>query len=389
MEKKYIDFRKDGFLIKRIFLFAETTYILLDDVPKKSDQNYYDLKFDLIKGLNIEARTGFLDYDYLKIKSIFVEKNIFINYMEYTLFVSAFETNEVFNLNSLIYNSMAMNQCLMTIQSVSRTTDNVLIFGDTGTGKEFLAKLIHFNSTQKNNPFYVFNCALFKNEKDLLGSEKGSFTSSFESTKGVFSLINRGVLVLDGPENMSLKAQSVFLRIMEDKMLKRIGSDSFHKSNFRIISIFNKNPLKLIEEGALRIDLFYRLSTHIVEVPSLNSRLEDLEPLISFFTKGYKISFRAIEILKNHNWSGNVRELINVLNRAKISSFKGCIDASNLSFNEISEDTENKYRTGLLKNVETALISKVLKYCSSNVLRASKILGLTRVTLIKKIKDLT
>lgn len=391
MEKTFIDFRKNGFLIKRLFLFYKTTFILLDDVPKKVDSNNYDLKFELAESLLVEARLGFLDFDSLKTKSLKIEKSIFINYKDYTLHILLNSSEDVFSMNGLIYNSTAMKNCVDEIKNICRTKSNLVIYGDTGTGKEFLARIVHFNSVQRKYPFFVFNAALFENEKDLLGSERGAYTSSLENTKGIFFIVNKGILVLDGLEHMSLKAQSIFLRVLEDQVFKKLGSDLYNKSNFRVISIFNKNPIYLIEEGVLRKDLYYRLAANIIELPSLTSRLEDIEPLIDFFTKGYKLSYRAMELLKEYKYSGNVRELINVLNRAKILSIRGCIDKSNIIFNEIPSNNsylKNNFKAGLLRNRENTIISRVLKFTSSNVLRASKILGVTRVTLHKKIKEL-
>lgn len=390
MEKIFIDFRKNGFLKRRIHLFDKITYVLLDELPKKTDYNNFDLKFELGETLIIEAKVGFFDYDALKLKTLNVDKNIFVNYSDYTLHIMVNRNFDVFSLNSLIYNSSAMSLCVEELKKVARTSENVVVYGDTGTGKEFLSKLIHFNSVQRSCAYHVFNPALYENEKDLLGSEKGAFTSCLENTKGLFSLLNKGTMVIDGLENMSLKSQSIFLRTLEDKMYKKLGSDSYNKSNFRVISIFNINPMRLIEDGILREDLYYRLSAHTIEVPGLSSRTDDLEPLINLFSRGYKLSYRALELLKEHKYFGNVRELINVLNRAKILSSRGCIDVSNIYFNNIPniETSFNSCGEGLLKQSERTIITRVLRFTSSNLFKASRMLGVTRVTLRKKIKEL-
>lgn len=386
-----LDFRKNGFLIKKIFIFDEITYILTSDVPKKSCFKNFDLKITVKnKKIIIESRNNKLNLNSLKTNIIESEEDIFFSYLVFQIYLSGLSVDLDFNTNFISYKSKSMNECIFKIKNIARTSENVLIFGQTGTGKELLARLIHFNSKSKDYPFLVYNCGFMENDFDFEGVKKGAFTSLTYSSSGLFKKADKGILVLDGAEHLSFSAQSNLLRLVENKAYKKIGTDYINKSDVRIISIFNENPFKLIDQGKLKSDFFYRLSAFVVEVPSLIDRTDDLNDLINFFTKDFKLTYRAFDKLINNKYIGNLRELISSIDRAKVLARGSEIDISHIYFHKVRTNKISKFVSNYanLFYHERAIINSVLQYSKLNISKASLILGIRRSTLIKKIKEL-
>ncbi|MBN8585081.1 MAG: sigma-54-dependent Fis family transcriptional regulator [Ignavibacteria bacterium] len=311
------------------------------------------------------------------------------------------QLDENSSFSSIIGKSRKMLHVFDMIKNVARTDANVLIEGQSGTGKELVAKAIHYNSSRAAGPFIAINCSAIPDnllESELFGHTKGAYTGAVEAQKGVFELAHGGTLLLDEIAEMPFNLQSKLLRVIETWEIKPLGSDKVKKVDVRLLSATNRVIKEMIDEKKFREDLFYRIATVSISLPSLNERKDDIPILADHFIK--KISAKmnknaalkgdAIEVLTNHNWPGNVRELENVIERAVISSDTDMLGRHNFKFlvsngNEIENITPGGNLE--LKDLEKVHIRKVLEENGWNKLQAAKILGIDRKTLYKKIKE--
>ena len=229
-----------------------------------------------------------------------------------------------------------------TIEKVAPTEARVLITGDNGAGKELVAKWIHEKSNRSEGPLVEVNCAAIPGElieSELFGHEKGSFTSAIKQRIGKFEQANGGTLFLDEIGDMSLSAQAKVLRALQEGKITRVGADKEISVDVRVIAATNKDLLKETEAKTFRLDLYHRLSVILIHVPSLNNRKDDIPLLVDKFLEDIasdygqakkSIDKKAIEALQNHNWTGNIRELRNVVERLVILSGK-IISAEDIS----------------------------------------------------------
>jgi two-component system nitrogen regulation response regulator NtrX len=229
--------------------------------------------------------------------------------------------------HSIIGETEKINQIKELINKVAPSDARVLITGENGTGKELVARLIHENSNRKNKPFVEVNCAAIPSElieSELFGHEKGAFTSAIKEKKGKFELADGGTLFLDEIGDMSLEAQAKVLRALQEHVIQRVGGERDIRVNCRIIAATNKNLFSEIHTGKFREDLYHRLAVIVLHIPSLNDRKEDIPLLADYFMKvicnEYGISVKtltsdAMEMLKNINWTGNIRQLRNYIER--------------------------------------------------------------------------
>ncbi|MDQ2657131.1 MAG: sigma-54 dependent transcriptional regulator [Bacteroidota bacterium] len=232
----------------------------------------------------------------------------------------------------MIGDSEAIRQMIDMIDKVSPTDARVLITGPNGSGKELVAKSIHEKSKRANGPMIEVNCAAIPSElieSELFGHEKGSFTSAIRQRIGKFELAEGGTIFLDEIGDMSLSAQAKVLRALQEHKITRVGGDKEITVNVRVIAATNKDLKNEITENRFREDLYHRLSVIVIKVPSLNERLDDIAPLTDRFlediaeehgAKKKEISAKALDGLKSHNWTGNIRELRNVIERLVIMS---------------------------------------------------------------------
>lgn len=235
--------------------------------------------------------------------------------------------NKISKKYQMIGESEAINRVRSMIEKVAPSDARILITGPNGSGKELVAHELHELSHRKNNAFIEVNCAAIPSElieSELFGHEKGSFTSAIKQKKGKFELANGGTLFLDEIGDMSLSAQAKVLRTLQEQKITRVGGDADISVDVRIIAATNKNLREEIAKGNFREDLYHRLSVIIINVPSLNDRSEDIKPLTDYFLNDIceemgiptkKITPEAIDYLKNCNWTGNIRELRNVVER--------------------------------------------------------------------------
>jgi DNA-binding NtrC family response regulator len=307
-----------------------------------------------------------------------------------------------YSFGNIIGKSKKMLNVFELIKNVAKTKVNVLLEGQSGTGKEIVARSIHFNSDRKNNPFIAINCSAIPEallESELFGHTKGAFTGASDFQKGVFEQANTGTIMLDEIAEMPFNLQAKLLRVIENWEVKPIGSDKVKKVDVRLISATNQNLREMIAQKKFREDLYYRISTVSVVLPNLNERKEDipyitnhvLKKLSSKLARELSINASGLEMLMDNDWKGNVRELENVIERAAISSSSDELGKANFSFLNDHETRISSFGSfsGMegLKDVEGSYIKKILEENNWNKLKASHILGIDRKTLYKKIKE--
>ena len=244
----------------------------------------------------------------------------------------------------IIGNSKSIIAVKEMISKIANTDARVLITGDSGTGKELIAHQIHNQSTRNSQSLIEVNCAAIPSElieSELFGHVKGSFTSAIKDRAGKFEVANNSTIFLDEVADMSLNAQAKVLRALEEKKIQRVGSDKNIKVNVRVIAATNKDLNKEISDGNFREDLYHRLAVILIRVPRLNERKEDISLLSNYFIKNLSIeqgteiktlSDKALSLLEDYDWTGNIRELRNVIERLII-----------LGGNPISVDDIKKY----------------------------------------------
>ena len=243
-----------------------------------------------------------------------------------------------YHFSDIIAESGIMRQLLKKAETYAATDANILIGGDSGTGKELLAQSIHNASSRAKEPFVAVNCAAIPAtllESELFGYEEGAFSGASKGGKrGLFELAHKGTIFLDEINSMPLELQSVLLRTLQEKEIRRIGSQRNIYIDIRVIAASNSDLMKMIREEKFRIDLYYRLNTLRLTLPSLDKRREDIRPLamsfLNHYSQKYSLPLPALSednyrLLENRNWQGNIRELRNVMQRYVILSHEGCL----------------------------------------------------------------
>ncbi len=301
----------------------------------------------------------------------------------------------------IVGSSKAMIEVYDFIERTARVNVNVLIQGQSGTGKELVARALHFNSERKNRPFVPINCSAIPEnllESELFGHTKGAFTGATESQKGVFEQANGGTLFLDEIAEMPYALQAKLLRVLENWEIKPLGSDNIKKVDVRLISATNQNIRSLISSKNFREDLFYRISTVSVSLPPLNDRISDIPALTNFILNSLSkklgrelsVTTEALSMLMKHNYKGNIRELENILEQSAITAQKGIIDVKHITTNgdrSYFEDYINESNGVSLKELEKKYILKVLEISGGNKKRTAEILGIDRKTLYNKLSE--
>jgi len=268
------------------------------------------------------------------------------------------EPSEKTVFGKMVGTSIKMRQIFTILERIAPTLATVVIEGDTGTGKDLVAQAVHEHSPRRNRPFVVFDCsAVAPNliESELFGHEKGSFTGAVRSRRGAFEEANGGTIFLDEIGELTLDLQPKLLRALEQREIKRVGSNSTSRIDVRVVCATNKKLRKEVAEGRFREDLYYRLSVVKIRLPTLSERPEDVEALIARFLaegkfnmlpdgklKITRVDNDALKMLKRYQWPGNVRELLNVIERA-ISFAEGSILSKghlDFVFSEIEHEEE-------------------------------------------------
>lgn len=244
----------------------------------------------------------------------------------------------------LIGDSAAMQNVYKTVGRVARSDATVLVLGETGTGKELVATVVHRNSTYSSGPLIKVNCASLPEtllESELFGHEKGAFTGAVAQRKGRFELANKGTIFLDEIGEMTLSTQKKLLRVIQEREFERVGGTGTIKVDTRVVAATNKDLMREIEVGNFREDLYYRLNVIAIDLPPLRERTSDIPLLVEHFLHKHRygrnsaparISHEAMARLQGHDWPGNVRELENTIERAVIMARGGIIAADHVSF---------------------------------------------------------
>jgi len=300
-----------------------------------------------------------------------------------------------------IGSSSAMLVVKSLIERVAPLDVSVLIQGETGTGKELAARLIHQASKRSQNKFLAINCGALNEsllESELFGHEKGSFTGADKEKKGLLELAAGGSLFLDEINSMSTGLQVKLLRVLQENSFMRVGGSKEIHTDIRVISASNANLREEVEQGRFRADLFYRLNVMDITMPPLRDKREDIPELAYWFLKKFSskyekkitaISNRAISRLSDYDWPGNVRELENSISRAIIMEQSQTLSEQNLP-KEISGVKQSSHGSDLplmpLAEMEEYMIKKALHKTNGNKTKAAKILGIDNSTLWRKLK---
>ena len=302
---------------------------------------------------------------------------------------------ERFQFEGIIAKSPKMLKIFELIRIVAPSSATILITGETGTGKEIVARAIHHQSKRQSKPFIATSCAALPEsllESELFGHEKGSFTGAVERKKGKFEAADNGTLFLDEIGEINANTQVHLLRSLEEKKITRIGSNEEFSVDTRVITATNEDLRRMVLEGQFREDLYYRLKVVTINLPALKERREDILPLAEHFLKKYaeendkdviNLSPEVIEFMLNYAWPGNVRELENMIEHGVILSMSNAVTMA-----ELPQDTlhptlaEEKTIEAVTKNH----ILNVLEETQGNISEAAKILGIQRMTLYNKLK---
>ena len=315
-----------------------------------------------------------------------------------------------FSFHNILSKNPHMHAVFELISNVAHTTTTVLVEGETGTGKEQVARAIHMASTSRKGPLVAVNCAALPEtllESELFGHEKGAFTNAIGQRRGRFEMADGGTLFLDEVGDVPATMQAKLLRVLQERRFERVGGTESIEVDVRVIAATNRSLLRLVKQGTFREDLYYRLNVVKIDLPPLRERPEDIPLLATHFTEKYsvsgkalkQISPRAMEVLLNYRWPGNIRELENAIERACVTSRTNLIQVENLPPEIVTPAAPklpfhvdlDRPLPDLLRDavatIEQQYIRKALKKARGNVGRCAKICGLSRRSITTKIAD--
>ncbi len=296
---------------------------------------------------------------------------------------------------TIIGQSEGIRKITQAIDEVAAIPVNVLIYGETGTGKELVARAIHNLSGRGDNSFLAVNCNEFASgvlESELFGHERGAFTGATERKIGLFDVVHKGSLFLDEIGEAPYNFQSKLLRVLESKYYMRVGGTTPIFSDFRLLVATNRDLEEEIEKGGFRQDLYFRLNVYKIDIPPLRERKDDVPLIAEFYLKRFSeayhrpaegISTNAMLFLREYSWPGNIRELINVMERAVITCRERIITTEHLPFKTGDYESLSDLN---LKDAERFFIRLALRRTENNKTRAAELLGISRKTLAEKLK---
>jgi DNA-binding NtrC family response regulator len=322
------------------------------------------------------------------------------------------QLKEKYRFENIIGNSKAMQEIYTLVETIASTNSTVLITGETGTGKELIAKAIHYNSPRRDQKIVSINCGAIPEtllESELFGHVKGAFTGAHQTRIGRFEQAHKGSIFLDEIGTMSPALQVKLLRVLQEREFERVGGTEIIKVDVRIIAATSANLEEMVDHGEFRSDLFYRLNVIPIQMPPMRDRREDIPLLVRHFVEKYcrnsglelkSVTQESMKLLMNYNWPGNVRQLENAIERAVAlvglrpiilpADLPAEVQRSNrnLFLSEIYIPDEGVNFNTEVTNVERELILQSLKKSGGNKKQAAKLLNLKRTTLIEKLKRL-
>lgn len=308
-----------------------------------------------------------------------------------------------YGYKSIVGRSVAMQRVFETLSSLIHSDTTVLILGETGTGKELIARALHFHGARRDKAFVAINCSALPEgtlESELFGHAKGAFTGAFNAHVGKFELANGGTLFLDEIADISPAIQVKLLRVLEEREINKVGDNRPVRVDIRLITATNRDLYKKVLDGSFRDDLYYRLNVFPVNLPPLRERIEDIHLLAGHFIEKFNnqmgrriqgIADQVLDILESYRWPGNVREFSNAIEHAFVHCKGALIRPSDLPENILREAQAQKTRQApvaqeALDHVERELILKELQAADWKKGLAAKRLGMSRVTLWRKME---
>ena len=379
--------KKENIDIAVVMITAFSSIQTAIDAMKKGADDY------LTKPVNIEELE-------LILKKIWEKRLLIIQNKELKQ-----KLNDKYNFSGIIGNTLEIQLIFKTITEVAPTAATVLIYGDTGTGKELIANAIHYSSDRRDKPFITLHCASLSEgvlESELFGHEKGAFTGAISQRRGRFELANGGSLFLDEVGEMNSHVQIKLLRVLETGKFERVGGEKTIESDVRIIAATNRDLEKEIKEGRFREDLYYRLNVINLKLPLLRERKEDIGLLIDNFLVKYSkknkkdikgITPQSAKLLDNYDWPGNIRELENAIERAVVMARNEYIEPNDLPSNINVNTKKSRKETfripsgATMKEIEKKVIIETLQTTNGSKSKAAKILGISTRKIEYKIKE--
>jgi DNA-binding NtrC family response regulator len=334
--------------------------------------------------------------DYIKLKST-IERALEQRYLKKELKFQKNRLHEENNQVQLTGNTAQMKKIYNIIETIRDSSSSVLLYGETGTGKELVARALHYTSNKKDKPFIAVNCAAIPRElieSEFFGFEKGAFTGAMSRRIGKIEEASGGTLFLDEIGDLELSLQAKLLRVLQENTIERLGSNKKIKVEFRLVSSTNRDLKKMVGSGKFREDLFYRINVIQISLPPLRDRVSDIPLLATEFLKEFcnrekkslTITDEVIKIFQDYHWPGNIRQLKNIMERATILAKENMITPKELpediiSLTESAEIGSKK----TLKHLELHAIKKTLHECNGNKSKAAKMLGISRKTFYKRL----
>ncbi|GMR22027.1 MAG: sigma-54 dependent transcriptional regulator [Acidobacteriota bacterium] len=339
-----------------------------------------------------------IDYDELLLS---IRKAQRMQEMDKKLDYLVTEASQEWSIDNIVGRTSEMRDVFKTIGMLSRSTTTVLIRGESGTGKELVARAIHYNSINREEPFVAVNCTALAEgvlESELFGHVRGAFTGAVRDNRGKIEIAQKGTLFLDEIGDISPNLQSKLLRVVENREFARVGDEKTQRTEARIVAATNRDLEEHVRQGSFREDLYYRLKVVEIKLPALRERREDIPDLVAYLlekinrqlhTNVGKVPDSVMKMLVNYDWKGNIRELENALTRAVTLAHGDVLLPEHLPLLRSTGSGAGLITEELtsLKEMEHRYIDHVLKQTRWNKSRTSEILGITRPTLDKKIKD--
>ncbi|UCC44914.1 MAG: sigma-54-dependent Fis family transcriptional regulator, partial [Candidatus Zixiibacteriota bacterium] len=304
---------------------------------------------------------------------------------------------------NIVGKSKAMLDIFDMIQTVASARSTVLLTGASGTGKELVARAIHYTSGRTDNPFVKLNCAALPEnlvEAELFGYEKGAFTDAKKTNRGRFELADGGTLLLDEISEMPLNLQSKLLRVIQEREFERVGSSTTISVDVRIVATTNRNLKEYIADGRFREDLYYRLNVIPIYLPPLKDRKEDIPVLVEHFIQKYNgengkeivgVNPQTLRLFMKYDWPGNIRELENLIERAVVTAKNDRLTEDDfpveLAVGKLDDGGPGLKVPMKLEEGSKYLILKTLEYCNWNKTRAAEALGITTRTIRNKLAE--